>query len=151
MKQKVALSACLLGCECRYDGDDNLNTTLLTLLEGYEIIPFCPEDHCFGTPRPTMDLIENETSIFAISNETGDDLSDPIIEYAETFFQNNPDITLFIGKDRSPSCGVKSAKVYTQNKTLLYNNGIGLMAKVAQKLGIECYDSEVYESCYSYD
>jgi len=146
MRKKVALSACLMGCSCRYDGDANLNLTLLNLLEKYEIIPFCPEDHCFGTPRPTMDLIQNSTSTLAISNETSEDLSSPIIEYAKTFFENNAGISLFIGKDRSPSCGVQSTKVYNEDKELLHRSGIGLMAKVAQELGIECYDAEVYQS-----
>lgn len=144
VKPKVALSACLLGCECRYDGNANLNLTLLNLLEDYEIIPFCPEEYCFGTPRPTMDLIQNEVSTLAISNETHENLSSPVINYAEIFFKNNPDIELFIGKDRSPSCGVKSAKVYNENKELLHTTGIGLMAKVAQEIGIESYDAEVY-------
>lgn len=146
MCKKVALSACLMGCACRYDGDANLNLTLLNLLEKYEIIPFCPEDHCFGTPRPTMDLIQSSTSTLAISNETSEDLSSPIIEYAKTFFEKNAEISLFIGKDRSPSCGVQSTKVYNEDKELLHRSGIGLMAKVAQELGIECYDAEVYQS-----
>jgi len=68
-KTKVAVSACLLGCACRYDANHNLNETLLELLASYEIIPFCPEDHCFGTPRPTMDLVQKE-QVVAISNET---------------------------------------------------------------------------------
>jgi uncharacterized protein YbbK (DUF523 family) len=144
--KKVAISACLTGCACRYDGDDNHNSNLLELLRDYEVIPFCPGDYCFGTPRPTMDLIKNETSILAISNETYNDLSKPIIEYAQNFFKNNPEIELFIGKDRSPSCGVKSAKVYNERKELLYTSGIGFMAKVAEEWGIEAYDSEVYEA-----
>jgi len=73
--KKVALSSCLLGCSCRYDGNHNLNETLLELLKSYEIIPFCPEDHCFGTPRPTMDLVENNNEVCAISNESKKNLS----------------------------------------------------------------------------
>ena len=145
-KIKVALSACLLGCSCRYDGADNLSETLLLQLKLFEIIPFCPEDNAFGTPRPTMDLIENYTSVKAISNETFTDLSAPIFDYAENFFKENSDIRLFIGKDRSPSCGVYSAKIYDTHKNLLHNKGTGLMAKVALNLGIECWDAEVYQA-----
>ena len=142
--KKVALSACLLGCSCRYDGKENLNKTLLKKLSSYEIVPFCPEDHCFGTPRPTMDLVDNGLSIEAISNENGSNLSEPIFNYAKDFFVQNPDIKLFIGKDRSPSCAVKSGKVYDKEKNLLHTKGTGLMAKVALDLGIESWDSEVY-------
>jgi uncharacterized protein YbbK (DUF523 family) len=133
-----------MGCSCRYDGVDNLNETLLSQLESFEIIPFCPEYYAFGTPRPTMDLIDNAFSINAISNQNGEDLSEYIFEYAQCFFKKHSPIKLFIGKDRSPSCGVKSAKVYDENKILLHRMGIGLMAKVALDLKIECWDAEVY-------
>lgn len=142
--KKVALSACLLGCACRYDAENNLNQTLLDLLSSCEIIPFCPEDHCFGTPRPTMDLVEQE-QVVAISNKDNRNISEPIIQYAKDFFDANPDIELYIGKDRSPSCAVKSGKVYDVQKKLLHKNGTGLMSKVAVDLGIECWDAEVYE------
>jgi uncharacterized protein YbbK (DUF523 family) len=142
--KKVALSACLLGCNCRYDGADNLNTSLLKLLEKYELVPFCPEEHCFGTPRPTMDLLDNGETIEAISNETTQNISQPIFEYAKDFFDQNVDIELFIGKDRSPSCAVKSAKVYDVHKNLLHINGTGLMAQVAKERAIKCWDAEDY-------
>jgi len=142
--KKVALSACLLGCNCRYDAENNLNEALLKRLEAYEIVPFCPEDYCFGTPRPTMDLIENRENISAISNETNENLSQPIFNYAKDFFTKNADIKLFIGKDRSPSCGVQSAKVYDIQKNLLHREGRGLMAQVAKERGLECWDAEKY-------
>lgn len=143
-KPKVALSACLMGCVCRYDARDNLNESLLKQLDSFEIVPFCPEDFCFGTPRPTMDLIDNGEGVDAISNENGQKLSVPILDYAHNFFEQYPDIKLFIGKDRSPSCAVYSGKVYDKEKTLLHRNGTGLMAQVALDLGIECWDSEDY-------
>ncbi len=148
MKQ-VALSACLLGCSCRYDAKDNLNERLLKLLEKYEIIPFCPEDHCFGTPRPTMDLVKKEDVTVALSNENQKDISEPIQHYAQDFFAKYPNIELFIGKDRSPSCAVKSAKVYDSKKNLLHIEGTGLMAEEAINLGIPCWDAEVYVASHT--
>ena len=145
----VAISSCLLGCSCRYDAQHNLNETLLELLSSYEIIPFCPEDHCFGTPRPTMDLVSDDNTLSAISNENQKNLSAPIIAYAKDFFSNNPEITLFIGKDRSPSCAVQSGKVYDVSKKLLHKTGTGLMSEVALSLGIECWDAEVYEAIHT--
>jgi uncharacterized protein YbbK (DUF523 family) len=143
-KQKVALSSCLMGRACRYDGNHNLNEPLLEKLKNYEIVTFCPEDDCFGTPRPTMDLVDNGKSIEAISNESNQNLSKAIFFYAESFFEQHPNIELFIGKDRSPSCAVCSGKVYDQEKNLLHTHGAGLMARVALDFGIECFDSEVY-------
>ena len=147
--KKVALSACLLGCNCRYDGAANLNETLLQKLENYEIVPFCPEDFAFGTPRPTMDLVDNGNAIVAISNESSKNISEPILDYAKEFFEQYSDIELFIGKDRSPSCAVCSGKVYDSHKNLLHTHGAGLMARVALDFGIEAFDSEVYLSLNS--
>jgi len=142
--KKVAISACLLGEACRYDGTDNRDDRLLESLKGYELIPFCPEDDAFGTPRPTMDLIETESGIRALSNETGEDLSPPVEAYAKRFFDSHEDIDLFIGKDRSPSCGVCSAKLYDESRVLISDEAAGLMAKEAMRRGIEAVDAEDY-------
>jgi len=140
----VAISACLLGRSCRYDASDNLNDKLLSGLKLMNLIPFCPEDYAFGTPRPTMDLIQYPNKIRAISNQTQEDLSDAIFDYAKDFFRDYPSIDIFIGKDRSPSCAVCSGKVYNKKKEILHTNGTGLMAQVALDLGIEAWDAEEY-------
>ena len=142
--QKVAISACLLGEKCRYDATDNLDKSLLEALGDAELIPFCPEDHAFGSPRPTMDLVETLNGIKAPSNKTGADLSFAVQGYAQKFFDTHRDIDLFIGKDRSPSCGVCSARLYDAKKNLLSSKEAGLMAKEALKRGIEAYDAERY-------
>ena len=142
--KKVAISACLLGRTCRYDGRENRDSALLEKLEGEVLIPFCPEDFCYGTPRPTMDLVETDQGIKALSNLTGADLSAPVVAYAEVFFDTHPDIDLFIGKDRSPSCGVCSARLYDREKQLLSEGATGLMADVAKGKNIACWDAEKY-------
>jgi uncharacterized protein YbbK (DUF523 family) len=86
--KKVAISACLLGEACRYDASHNRDESLLEKLKECELIPFCPEDHAFGSPRPTMDLVETVDGIKAISNKTKKDLSFAIEGYAKTFLTN---------------------------------------------------------------
>ena len=144
--QKVAISACLLGQDCRYDGDNNLNLELIEILKDRYLIPFCPEDYAFGSPRATMDLVDTNYQIRAISNANGKDLSTPIKDYAKAFFTKYRDINLYIGKDRSPSCGVCSAKVYDDNKELISSEGIGLMAKEAKDRGVEVIDAQEFLS-----
>jgi len=142
--QKVAISACLLGEKCRYDATDNRDEALISKLEGCELIPFCPEDHAFGSPRPTMDLVKTVQGIKALSNKTGMDLSFAVEGYARRFFDTHTDIDIFIGKDRSPSCGVCSARLYDKEKNLLAIDEAGLMAKEALARGIACFDAEMY-------
>jgi uncharacterized protein YbbK (DUF523 family) len=141
---KIAISACLLGEKCRYDGSDNKSEILLEKLQDDTLISFCPEDDAFGSPRPTMDLVRTSTGDKAISNETGEDLSAPVVDYANTFFNTYPDIDMFIGKDRSPSCGVCSAKLYDEKKNLLSSSEAGFMAKEALRRGITAVDAEEY-------
>ncbi len=142
--KKVAISACLMGQKCRYDATDNLDTKLLAKLKRYTLIPFCPEDYAFGSPRPTMDLIETDRGNKAISNLTGADLSPPVERYANHFFETHRDIELYIGKDRSPSCAVSSARIYDIDKKLLSTEGIGLMSAEAERRGVESWDAETY-------
>lgn len=141
---KIAISACLLGKKCRYDGSDNKNEILLEKLQDDTLISFCPEDDAFGSPRSTMDLIRTYTGDKAISNETGEDLSAPVVDYANRFFNSNLDLDMFIGKDRSPSCGVCSARLYDKKKILLSSSEAGLMAKEALRRGIVAVDAEEY-------
>ena len=142
---KIAISACLLGTPCRYDAANNKNEIVLKKLQEHQLIPFCPEDFAFGTPRPTMDLVRTNLGDKALSNETGEDLSPPVIGYAQTFFDAHSDIDLVIGKDRSPSCGVCSARVYNEEKNLLSSTQTGLMIREAKKRNIDCIDAEKFE------
>lgn len=146
--RNVAISACLLGEKCRYDAKDNRNNTLLALLKDDNLIAFCPEEDAFGTPRPTMDLVQTSNEQKAISNSSGKDLSFPINQYAIHFFDAHPEIDLFIGKDRSPSCGVCSAKLYDEKKNVLSTNTSGLMAKEAKCRNITSEDAETFVEKY---
>jgi len=141
MQKNIAISACLLGENCKYNGDNNLNNELLNKIKDYQLIPFCPEDYAFGTPRETMDLILIDGEIEAISNENSNNLSQPIKDYAKEFFDKHSDIELFIGKDKSPSCGVSSTKLYNSDKIIISTNNSGLMAKEAIKRKIKAKDA----------
>ncbi|MEA2029554.1 MAG: DUF523 domain-containing protein, partial [Campylobacterota bacterium] len=106
----------------------------------------------FGTPRPTMDLVKIEESIEAISNSSGENLTAPIKEYAQKFFDKHKNIECFIGKSRSPSCGVGSARLYDWQKNLISNQQSGIMADQAAQRGIVTIDSdetikEYYAKC----
>src|SRR6266851_287872 len=53
----IAVSACLLGRKCRFDGGDKLMPALASLLEGRRVIALCPEELAgLGTPRPACNL-----------------------------------------------------------------------------------------------
>ncbi|WP_457593376.1 DUF523 domain-containing protein [Hydrogenimonas sp.] len=144
MRKKIALSACLAGKNCRYNGELKGNPEVVAHLEkeGYEIIEFCPEDTCFGTPREAMDLIQTDEGIKALTKFSNEDRTLPVVEYAERFFTKHPDIDLFVGKARSPSCGVCTALLYDEEGNLLSDTEAGIMAAEAQARDIEAVDDE---------
>ena len=51
MKEKLLVSACLLGLPCRYDGESRSAVDVDSLTEKYELVPFCPEIYG-GLPTP---------------------------------------------------------------------------------------------------
>ncbi len=148
----IAVSACLLGEKCRFDGKLKKNDTLTDMLNGHKLILFCPEDSCFGTPRPSMDLVQADNGdISAICNETHANLTSPIHAYAMDFFDQNHDIDIYIGKDRSPSCGVNSSKIYNKDGLLINTYGTGIMSSVAQRVAREVFDAEEFISSHLQD
>ena len=92
-----------------------------------------------------MDLVQTIEGNKAISNKTGEDISSPLIEYAKMFFDTYTEVDLYIGKDRSPSCGVCSARLYDEEKNLLSSEEAGLMSKEAKKRNILCIDAEDFK------
>jgi uncharacterized protein YbbK (DUF523 family) len=144
MARKVAVSACLAGKNCRYNAEPKGNPEVMEKLakEGCEILLFCPEDACFGTPREAMDLTATDEGVKALTKYSREDRTAPIADYARDFFDAHPDIGLFVGKARSPSCGVCTAKLYDEEGNLLSEKEAGIMAAEAKARGIEALDDE---------
>ena len=48
---RLLISACLLGCRCRYDGASKTHPLAEALARRYELVPVCPEQ-LGGLPTP---------------------------------------------------------------------------------------------------
>lgn len=54
----IAVSACLLGHNCRYDGKNKKNLALVKRLASFEVLPVCPEQlGGLPTPRNPSNLV----------------------------------------------------------------------------------------------
>ena len=130
MKKKVAVSACLLGKNCRYDGTNKKESSLEDVLKNCdEVVEFCPEDAILGTPRETINIIDGKV----IGSESGKEYTQQIKKYAHDFAKNHPDIDLFIVKSKSPSCALSSAKLFDSQKNLI-QRGAGVFTKSVKDL-----------------
>jgi uncharacterized protein YbgA (DUF1722 family)/uncharacterized protein YbbK (DUF523 family) len=114
----IAVSACLLGEKIRFDGGHKHNRFITDELGQFaEFITFCPEHLAFGTPRPTVRLVKIGENIHVHSNKDGNDLTEPLLEQSrnELARLNTQNLCGIIFKSKSPSCGMKSAKLYLEN------------------------------------
>lgn len=100
---KIIVSGCLLGCDCRYKGDNCKCDELLALAEKHTLIPVCPEQlGGLSTPRNPAEIVGDKV----ISNQ-GKDVTYEYKKGAELALYianiNNADAVVF--KANSPSCG----------------------------------------------
>lgn len=100
---KILVSACLLGCECRYKGDSCRNEEILALAEEHALIPVCPEQ-LGGLPTPRCPA-ENQGD--KVIDSSGVDVTAPFRKGAEAacYLAKLNDVKLAIMKAKSPSCG----------------------------------------------
>lgn len=135
---KILVSACLLGMNCRYDGGNNRNDKVVSLIEDNEVIPVCPE--CLGklpTPRPPSEIVGGVvTNIEGVSVDR--QFRTGAAEALRIALENNVDFAVL--QSRSPSCGVKQIYDGTFSRTL--KPGKGVFAQLLDENGIKAVDIE---------
>ena len=138
MKEKVIISACLLGLDCKYDGGNNRlpEETIEKLTARYELVPVCPE--CFGgltTPRTPSERLGDK-----VVSKTGADVTEQFRKGAEAamYLARFFGVKTAILKANSPSCG--SGTVYDGTFTGTLVPGDGVTAELLKLHGIEVID-----------
>lgn len=138
MKKRYIVSACLLGENCTYKGDNNYNERVCFLHKIGVVVPVCPE--VFGalpTPRCPCEIKDGKV----ISKEGEDKTS---------FFNDGAKITLDIGlredlhkailKSNSPSCG--RDKIYDGSFSSKLIDGQGVTAKLLNDNLFDIFDEK---------
>lgn len=135
MKEKILVSACLLGENCKYNGGNNRCEEVLTFVKDKEVIAICPEVMGgLSTPRIPCEIIGDK-----VINKEGEDKT---FEYEkgaqialDLALQN--DVKKAILKAKSPSCGVDKIYDGTFSSTLV--DGDGVCVRLLKKHGILVY------------
>lgn len=113
VKPRIVVSKCLGLEHCRYDGSIIPEPIVVALQQYVELIPVCPEMELgLGTPRPPVRLVRIGKETRLIQPATSRDLTEAMQNFAESFLDSLPPVDGFILKNRSPSCGIKDAKIY---------------------------------------
>lgn len=101
---QILISACVYGSNVRWNGTNRKNDPIKVWAKdnSFELVPVCPEDELFSTPRSPIRMSYDST-IHAISS--GVDVYDELIDKCEEIIDRYPNAVGFIGIANSPSCG----------------------------------------------
>ncbi len=112
-RPRLAVSACLLGIPCRYDGASKRHHAVERLSHDYAILPVCPEVLSrFWIPRPPMEFKEGDgLQVMAgkgrVENTRGEEVTAALREGTRRALTlcERAQIVGAVLKSRSPSCG----------------------------------------------
>ena len=125
----IAVSACLVGKNTKYDGSNNYNEKVLNFLKNKEYILICPEVlGGLSIPRLPSEKLNDK-----IINQNNEDVTNNFILGANKTLDmlKKYDIDLIIVKSNSPSCGYQ--KIYDGTFSNKLITGTGVFTDLALK------------------
>ena len=141
-RQKILVSACLLGEPCRYDGASVPCEGIIGLAGVHELVPVCPEQ-LGGLPTPRVPSeIQADGRVV---DQNGVDRTDAFKLGAEKAVEvaRAHGCTHAILKARSPSCGV--CEVYDGSFTGVLVEGEGIAARALRETGVHLLDETAFQ------
>lgn len=126
-RPKIAVSACLMGAEVRYNGGHKASRLCSHLLTDYfDVVPVCPEVAIgLGIPREPIRLVGHPAHPEAVGTVNHEfNVTQPLAEYGRKMAAELDDICGYIFMQKSPSCGLERVKVYHANGALPGGQGI---------------------------
>ena len=136
-RPRIGISRCLLGDEVRFDGGHKRDTFLINVFGRFvEWVPVCPElEIGLGVPRAPIDLFETSAGLRLIEPSTGRDLTGTMGDFAARKVEQLRALNLsgYLLKSKSPSCGLGSTKVHGSEGELIRRNGTGVFAAVLRR------------------
>lgn len=138
----IAVSACLTGRKCRYDGEAQRNEKIARLVECGEALPFCPEvEGGMAIPRTPSEIKGTAAGVLCgearVVSRSGEDVSAHFVLGAEKMleFCRKNGVTEVILKAHSPSCGFN--EVYDGEFCGKLIKGNGVTAELLSQNGIK--------------
>ena len=139
---KILISACLLGCRCRYDGGSKPHPVAEELAQHHELVPVCPEQlGGLPTPRPPAERVGAR-----VLTAAGGDVTEQYRRGAEeaVLLCRRLGCQAAVLKERSPSCG--SGGIYDGTFSGRLTAGDGVTAAALKAEGIPVYGESEAEA-----
>lgn len=122
-KPKILVSACFEKA-VRYNGGLIFDAIVERLKPWIEPVYFCPEVATrLGVPRPILIIKKEDKKEKLIQPSTGKDYTEEMYQTLKKELEELPEIDGALLKSKSPSCGVRSAKVYQNEKVVGKTDG----------------------------
>ena len=135
---KILVSGCLLGENCKYNGENNYNPRLVQFLKGKEVISICPEIMAgMGCPRNPIEIVDGVLTDCHGKN-VDSLIRKSVMEIMERI--RDEEIQCAILQSRSPTCGVNQVYDGTFSGKLI--PGSGVFAKSLMDAGYLVIDGE---------
>ena len=131
-KPKIAISACLLGAEVRFNGGHKESRLCSQVLsEHFEFVPLCPEVAIgLSIPRQAIRLIGDPDQPQAVGSVDSElNVTGPLNDYGVEMASVHGDICGYIFMQKSPSCGLERVKVYQDKGRPAELRGRGIYAR----------------------
>lgn len=132
-KPRVLVSLCLLGAQCRYDGQCKPPLAELALLQSrFDLIPVCPEQlGGLATPRPPAERRGDR-----VVTASGLDVTEAYARGAQQVLQLARQFSCRVAilKAKSPACG--SGLIYDGSFTRRLVPGWGVAAQLLRENGL---------------
>lgn len=138
MKENLLISACLCGCNCKYNGKNNLIKELDLLKEKYNLIYICPETAGgLKRPRDPAEIINGRVFLKSGLDVTLE-FNNGAIKSLNKCLKYNCKKALL--KESSPSCGTN--KIYDGSFSGIKIKGKGVTANLLNLNKIELFTEE---------
>lgn len=132
-KPRLGISSCLLGRKVRYDGQHKRNAFLVDVLGAFvEWVPVCPEVEVgMGTPREPIRLLGDPTAPRLVAERSGTDHTAAMTRWARARTKELAalDLSGYVLKKDSPSCGMERVRVHTGRGGPPRRDGVGMFAR----------------------
>lgn len=149
---RVGISRCLLGVEVRYDGGHKRDPVLVDLVgPRVEWVEVCPEvDVGMGVPREPVQLVRQAAgppgtpSVRLVGVSSGTDWTEQMTAWAHAKVEElrGLDLSGFVLKARSPSCGLRDVPVAGGAANSLDGRGVFAQALVEALPGLPVEEEE---------
>lgn len=133
---RIGISSCLLGRKVRFDAGHKHDRYLTDILGPFvDFVAVCPEVEVgMGVPREAVRLVGDIDKPQMVGNRNGEDWTERMHQFSSRRVKKKDlaDLSGFILKNRSPSCGMERVKVYIRPDYAL-RQGTGLFAAALMK------------------